>query len=451
MKITFLGANREVTGSCYRLENNSKHQILIDCGLFQGAGLNTVRKNTRLHFNPLAIDAVLITHTHLDHIGRLPILVQNGFRRPIYVTPPTADLARLILEDNYKIMEAEARALQTEPVYAYDDIIRALSLFQPIDYYRSFSPAPGFQVKFFNAGHILGSSFIEVNADGKKIVFSGDLGNKSSPIIKKRSDCRGADALVIESTYGNIVHENLLQRRKIFKQCILDSLKSKGAILIPAFAIERTQEVLFDFNHLIENREIPRIPLFLDSPMAISANEIFKKYKTRYFNQKSLAVFNWDDDIFSFPGMALCTTTQQSKLVNHVPNPKIIVAGAGMMTGGRILFHAKRYLSDPQSSLIFVGFQPKNTLGRRILDGEKRVEIHSEHLTVRARIQAIGAFSSHADAPQIISWVKKMEQKPDKIFITHGEMKQSKGLLGRFNQELGLKASIPKERTGAEI
>jgi metallo-beta-lactamase family protein len=451
MKLQFLGASQEVTGSCYLLENRQRHALLVDCGLFQGERLTEKKNHKDFDFDIKGLDAVLITHAHLDHIGRAPKLIKGGYQRKIYSTPPTFDFARLILEDSYQIMKSERYHFGLPLLFSRPEIIRTLSLWEKIGYRKEFSPAPGFNVAFRNAGHILGSACIEIEAEGQKIIFSGDLGNSTVPLIKKLAPLQGADILIIESTYGNIIHEDRAKRETELKRTVNQALEKGGVVMIPSFALERTQELLYLFNSLIETGQIPKVPVFLDSPLAIRMIGVFRTYLKGYFNQRSLKILTWDEDIFSFPGLKLCQTAEESKLINQIPSPKIIIAGHGMMMGGRILYHAKRYLADPASTLIFIGYQVKSSLGRKILDGHKRVQIHDQRVPVRASVKAIGAYSAHADQRQLVSWVNKMKQKPKQIFITHGELERSKGLKNRLEQELKSKIYIPKEGEMVDI
>ncbi|MDO8505421.1 MAG: MBL fold metallo-hydrolase [bacterium] len=441
MRITFCGAAGEVTGSCYLLETSGA-KILVDCGMFQGSQFADDRNRAAFPFDPKLIDAVLVTHAHLDHVGRLPKLVKEGFRGPIFATAPTAALAKLILEDALAVMRYETEKQGREMFFQEEDVDRAVSLFKIVEYNRSVMapalPCQGVTATFHDAGHILGSSFIEIEGEGTRIVFSGDLGNLEVPILRPPEILPAVDVLVMESTYGAHLHENTTTRVEKLRALIIRTIAQKGVLLIPAFAIERIQEILYELDELVENKKIPSVSVFLDSPLAIRATEVFRHFST-FYDAEALVRISKSKDLFNFPGLESTLSRDESRGINETPAPKIIIAGAGMMTGGRILHHARRYLKDRNSSILFVGYQAENTLGRAILNGADHVYIYDERVPVRARVEKIGGYSAHADRRQLIAWVKHAAKPPARIFLTHGE-EDSRTLMAKELQ--GVVASI---------
>src|SRR3989338_4545050 len=415
MRITFCGAAGEVTGSCYLLETASA-KVLVDCGMFQGSQFSDDRNRAAFPFDPKTIDALLITHAHLDHVGRIPKLVAEGFRGPIFVTAPTAALSKLILEDALEVMRYETEKQGREMFFQKEDVERAVSMFKIVQYRTPVMPATGMQAIFHDAGHILGSSFIEIEAEGTRIVFSGDFGNKDVPILRSPEKLPAVDVLVMESTYGAHLYEDTTARVGKLRALIIRTIAQKGVLLIPAFAIERIQEILYELDELVEKNMIPRVTIFLDSPLAIRATEVFRQ-SSAFYDEEALARISKSKDLFNFPGLTSTITRDESRRINDAPFPKVIIAGAGMMTGGRILHHARRYLKDRNSAILFVGYQAEHTLGRRILDGADHVYIYDERVIIRASVEKIGGYSAHADRTQLIAWVKEASSAPARIFL----------------------------------
>ncbi len=442
MRISFHGATREVTGSCYLVENKTT-RLLIDCGMFQGSAFADAKNFNDFDFDPKTIDAVIVTHAHLDHVGRLPKLVKLGFKGKIYATPPTIKLAKIVMEDAVHIMEDEFRRNYRPIIYGMEDVTLTVERFVPTDYSRKVTLG-GFSFRFRDAGHILGSAFIEIEeAGGGRIAFSGDLGNTNDPILKPTAQLAEQDAIIMESTYGNRIHEQLEDREQQLRQIVSNTTKQKGVLIIPAFAIERTQFLLYELNHLVENRLIPGIDIFLDSPMAIRASEVFTEFP-QYYNAEALRLVSAGDDLFSFPGLHKTLTRDESKVINESPRPKVIIAGSGMMNAGRILHHLVRYLGDPKSTVLIVGYQAHGTLGRKLYTGERRVTVLGERVMVKAKIISIGAYSAHADQKQLINWIRSAAHPPQQIYCTHGEEDASAALATRLTEELGITADVPR-------
>ena len=439
MKLTFFGGIKEVTGANYLLESGST-KILIDCGLKQGGAFADESNWDPLPYDIKTISAVLVTHAHIDHTGRLPYLIKNGFQGTVYSTPPTKDFAELLLFDSESILHREAERNKREPLYLADDVLRLMKRWEGVEYYRSFNIGD-FKITFYNAGHILGSSIIAIEAEGKKVLFTGDMGNNPPPIIKGTDFLNEADYCIIESAYGSRIHEPV--KEGVIEDLIEDVTKSKGVLMIPAFAMERTQKILYEMHDLFREGRVPQIPVFLDSPLAIEVTDIYKNYK-EYFNAETLKEMKDHFLLFDFRSLTKTLTTEESKSINSVPPPKIIIAGSGMSQGGRIIHHELRYLSDPNSIILFVGYQTKGSLGRRILEGEPIVKIKGEEVRVRCRIVQIENFSAHADQKQLLSWVEPMRSTLRKVFVVQGDEDGSVVLAQKISDELVVHTEIPE-------
>jgi len=448
MKLTFYGGTGEATGANYILESNGE-QIMVDCGLHQGS-----RDAERKNFEPFPYDAksvaaVFITHSHLDHIGRLPSLVKAGFAGAIYSTPPTKDFAELMLLDSEHIL-ADAAVREAKPeLYNNEDIVRVMGLWRGLPYHSPITVG-NFTVELFDAGHILGSAIVKIKTEGKTIVFSGDLGNYPAPIIKPTEMIDAADYCLIESTYGDRVHEDVGKRKEMLEKAIIDTVRAGGTLMIPTFAMERTQELLYHLHQLFEARLIPRIPVFIDSPLAIKLTAVYKKHED-YFNTATQNLVKSGDDILNFPGLRLTLTTEKSKEINNVPAPKIVIAGSGMSNGGRILHHEARYLPDPKSTILFVGYQAEGTLGRAIQGGAKEVHIFGEPVPVRCRVVDIPGYSAHADQPHLLEWLSSMKASLKKVFVVQGDESSSEVLAGKITEEFGIAAEVPKTNEEVEL
>jgi len=446
MKIKFFGATRTVTGSCFLLETKEV-KALIDCGLFQGHGKWVEKNFQHLPFKASEIDFLLLTHAHIDHSGRIPQLYKQGFRGKIYCTEPTIDLVRLMLFDSFGILGRRAEKMGKTVPYSRADITKCLTLFEPIEYNKEIHPFDNFSFHFKDAGHILGSAIIEIKIkegkETKRIVFSGDLGNPPVPLLRTIEKVRQADFVVIESTYGNRLHESKKERRDLLEDAIEDIIRKQGTLLIPSFVLERTQEILFELNALIENHKVPKIKIFVDGGLAAEATEMYKKYP-QFFNKKAAYLIKSGDDLFKFSGLKFTKTKQESMVINKTPGPKIIVVAAGMSQGGRVLHHELRYLSDPKNTLLFMGHQVKGTFGRKIADGQKQVEIFGNKVLVRARISKILGYSAHGDQKILLSWLKNIKKPIKKVFVVHGEKESAQALCLKIRDSLGLETNIPQ-------
>lgn len=454
MKLTFFGGAGGVTGSC-SLVTTGQHKILVDCGMFQGSHFNEDKNHEPLAFDAQDLTAVIVTHAHLDHVGRLPLLIKNGYSGHFYTTPATAELAQLIMEDALMVMEENNRKYGTPVLYDSTDIAGVVQRFFPVDYYVETVLTINEEnvvFKFYDAGHIFGSAFVEINDNKKRVVFSGDIGNVNLPIVRDTDKLPdGLDALICESTYGNRLHEKTDNRSEILEKFIGEALTRGGVIMIPSFSLERTQELLYDLHELMDKRKtLPYVPIFLDSPLAIRAIPVYKRY-TKYYDKEAIQYVKEGEDFFAFPGLTLTETKEQSKMINGVPNPKIIIAGSGMMNGGRIQHHAMRYLPDANSTLLIVGYQAEGTVGRKILDGAKHVDIFRERIPVHCQVKAIGVLSAHGDQKKLFDWASRPKNRPKKIILNHGEPGASQALADLLRNESSAVAFLAKEGESVEI
>lgn len=438
MNLTFCGAAGQVTGSNYLLESG-RHKVLVDCGLFQGSSIAEDENFKPFMYDPSEIEAVFVTHAHLDHVGRLPKLYKDGFRGKIYSTPATRDCAELILLDSEKLLCQAAMRHGHEEFCTDGTVERVMKLWHPVEYGKELQHNEFF-VTFIDAGHILGSSSIIIKAEGKSVVFSGDIGNWPAPIIMPTQLPPAADYVVMEATYGNEVHQPLKTRRDALEKVIAETVRQGGVLMIPAFALERTQELLYFMNELFAEGKIPRVPVFLDSPLAIKLTSIYHKYR-RYFNDVAREVIADGDDIFNFPGLHLTLTSELSKAINEVPPPKVVIAGSGMSHGGRINHHELRYLPDPRSTILIIGYQAEGSLGRRILDGAKLVKIFGEDVEVNCQVRQITSYSAHADMPKLLAWVAPTKGRVKHVFLVHSEPDRSAHLAQLMRDELGITAT----------
>ncbi len=449
MQLTFLGAAHEVTGSCYLLETKGK-RILIDCGMWQGSDFNEGKNFDPFLFDPATLDAVLITHAHLDHTGRIPKLVKEGFKGKIYATKATCELAKIVWQDAYGIMEYDHRKFQSPILYSPDDIETASARCSGVNYSEPQDLGDGISAVWKDAGHIFGAAFIEVTAQNKTVVFSGDIGNVGMPILRETDPLGRPDVLLCESTYGDRAQEPPAERDRILLQLLTEAAKRGGTIMVPSFSIERTQEFIYRLHGFFEAHRLPDMPIFLDSPMAIAAIEVFKKYP-EYYDREAAKLHMMGDDFLSLPRLHLTTSKEESKAINNVRGPKMIIAGAGMMNGGRILHHAHRYLPDRNSTLLIIGYQSQGTLGRRLYEGAETVTIFGDVIQVFCTVKAIGGLSAHGDQDKLVSWIRGAEKIPERVYCVHGEPHAATALAHRLRDDLHIKTFVPERGETVEI
>jgi metallo-beta-lactamase family protein len=447
VKITFLGGAGDVTGSNFLLETTTLQKnirILIDCGMFQGDRLDDERNRAPFQFDPASIDALFVTHSHIDHVGRIPKLVKDGFRGVIYSTPPTRDLAELMMIDSLGVLTKDAKHLGKAPFFSEQDVTDSLKDWKTLEYGEKMNMGP-VGITLRDAGHVLGSAMIEFHYNSKKIVFTGDLGNSPAPLLRDTEIIKDANVLLVESVYGDRNHETKEERKRKLEGVIEDTIKKKGTLMIPAFSLERTQEILYEIENMMEQNRIPLVPVYVDSPLAIKITDVYKKYDSsdKYFNKQVRYIINSGNDIFSFAQVLFTRDTEDSKQIDKSDMPKIIIAGSGMSNGGRILHHEKRFLPDPNSTLLLIGYQAAGTLGRRLQEGQKQVRIAGEEVSVRARIETIGGYSAHKDSEHLLEFVASSADSLEHVYTILGEPKSSMFLVQRIRDYLGIRASAP--------
>lgn len=447
--IGFYGGTGEVTGANFLLDTGAS-KILVDCGLIQGGRFSLDENCNAFPYKPTDIDALFVTHAHADHIGRIPKLVAEGFKGTIYSTEATRDLARVMLDDAYGIMEYEAKQQGTEPCFQRGDIDAAMKLWKTASYKKPLTLTDGVTATLQDAGHILGSAFIIFERGGKKLVFTGDIGNVPQPLLPPPDVPKDYDYMVMESVYGDRQHEEVATRSKLLKSYIEDTISKNGTLIIPAFSLERTQAMLFEINNFIERKEIPAIPVFLDSPLAIRVTELYRQH-TGFLKAEVQEQIKKGDDIFDFPKLSFTEFVKDSRAIERVKGAKIIIAGSGMSHGGRILRHEQQYLGNKNTTLLLVGYQAVGGIGRLLLDGAKRVKIDGMEVKVRAKVARIQGYSGHADRDQLVDFVAHGGDKAKQIFVTMGEERASLFLVQRLRDYLGVNAIAPELGQVVEI
>lgn len=467
MKITFLGATKTVTGSNFLVEAAGK-KFLVDCGLYQGEAEDEYENSAKFDFNVNEIDFVLLTHAHIDHSGRIPKLFNDGYNNPIYAHKATCDLCSLMLPDSGHIQEMEAEWQNRKrerkgqkfisPIYTAEDAAKCLQLFVPVTYDKIIEITEDIHVRFNDAGHMLGSSIIEVwvkeNNEEKKIVFSGDLGNNDIPLIGSPTMIDSADYLVMESTYGSRLHIRNDEKAEMFLKVVSETLDRGGNVIIPSFAVGRTQEILYELNKIKEVKDDPefireyktlmKAPVFVDSPLAISATEVFKDNMDLFDDETKEEILKGDNPL-EFPGLQFTMTADESKALNESTTPSIIISASGMCEVGRIKHHLKHNLWNPKNTILFVGYQAPGTLGHKIVNGAKKVKIFGEEIAVNAQIEYIEGYSGHADQEWLMNFVYSFrDQMPKHIFLVHGEEESQMVLKEKIETEANIPVTIPE-------
>jgi metallo-beta-lactamase family protein len=435
--IQFWGAARTVTGSMHLLRANGT-RILLDCGLYQGKRKESFERNRNFPFDPRDIDILVLSHAHIDHSGNIPNLVKNGFDGPIYCTFATRDLCAAMLRDSGHIQEMDAQYVNkkrarkgeppVEPIYTQQDAVQSLGQFISLGYGRSFPLAPGVRLTFLDAGHILGSAIVMLDiekpdgANAHRFVFSGDLGRPDKPILEDPTRITGCDTLIIESTYGNRLHPDVNDIQDELQRVVSETVQRGGKLIIPAFAVGRTQELVYDLHQLILAGEIPELPVFVDSPLAIDATGVFRLHPECFDEQVEQFLHETGArDPFGFSRLQYTRSVEQSKSINHLEEPAIIISASGMAEAGRIQHHLKNNVEDPRNTVLIVGWQAPNTLGRYIVEEHETVKIFGERYKLRAHVEVINGFSAHADREELLDWVKAMAQLPSQTFVVHGD------------------------------
>lgn len=457
LQITFFGGVGSVTGANFILEGENT-RIAVDCGLLQGTPEASQENSAKFQYDPKTVDYLFITHSHMDHIGKVPKFVKDGFIGVVYSTPETLELAKLMFQDALNVMKMNVRMGDNdnvseaiaEPLYDESDVAKAISLWQTIPYHTERQLNSEFSVFVMDAGHILGSAMYEFKYGGKKIVFTGDSGNSPAPLLKDTDKIKNADYLIMDSVYGDRNHEPKAERDAKFRRIITEGIEKGGAIVIPAFSLERTQVMLYELNNLIEENKIPSVPVFLDSPLGLKVTEVYKKL-TKDFNPAVQSEIKGGDDIFNFPKLHITHSSMDSKDILHTPNPKIIIAGSGMSSGGRVLHHEKNFLPDPKSTLLLVGYQAIGTLGREIQNKPKEVTINGEIVPVNATIEMISGYSSHKDLDNLVEMVSDTADTVKKVFVVMGEPSASTFLVQRLREYLDVDAIYPERGIPYEL
>lgn len=453
-KIKFLTGVSTVTGSNFLLTTGASTNILIDCGLVQGERTASEENYLDFGFDISSISALIISHSHLDHVGRIPKLVKEGYSGPIYSTPQTKELARIVLEDAVQLLAVEAKERGVEPLYSEQDVPRIFDQWKVVPYHEQIKISPELTLILKDAGHILGSSMLEFSITEqnleKKILFSGDLGNSPAPLLRDTENIGDVDYLVIESTYGDRNHESKEARVQKLEEVVKSTISRGGTLVIPAFSVDRTQVLLYELNNMVEKNRIPRVPVFVDSPMAIKATEVYRK-NSHLFNDKVQEQIAKGDDIFSFPHLEFTFSKNDSQDIDKLKGAKIILAGSGMSVGGRVVGHEAHYLPDERNTILLVGYQTAGSLGRRLADGTKKVNIHGQSIPVKAKIETLYGYSAHKDSDHLVEFVTTATERLKNVFVVMGEPKSEMFLAQRINNELMTKAIVPESGEEYEI
>ena len=451
MKVTFYGGVGWVTGANFVIENvpqtpgEKVTRIMIDCGMYQGGEDAGPKKREDCAYTPADIDIMILTHAHADHLGRIPKLVRDGFQGKIYSTKASAELAEIMFADSLKIINYEAKRDGIEPMYNEADVKHALKLWKQVPFHGRVELPSGFSFTLHVAGHILGSAMIKMSYGNKKMLFTGDLGNSPDPLLPDTEIIDDVDYMLIESVYGDRNHEDRDERVAKLKSAIMETMSKKGILMIPSFALERTQNLLYILNNLVESGEIPKIPVFLDSPLGINITRVFKN-NLDLMNDDVKLRLKTDPDVFDFPGFVETYSIDDSKAIMRQKNPKIIISSAGMSHAGRIVHHEKQYLGDKRNMLLFVGYQAVGTLGRIIQDGAKHIKLLGKEIDIKATVRTISGYSAHKDSEHLVEFISHSANKNlKKVFVAMGETKSSLFLVQRIRDYLGVNAVAPNQ------
>lgn len=459
MKLTFLGATRTVTGSRFLVEQDS-FRVLVDCGLFQGPREWKERNWSEFPVEPASINCVILTHAHIDHSGYLPRLIRLGFKNPIYCTPATAELLGLMLPDSGRLQEEDAHFANKVhytkhdpalPLYTEGDAFETLRYLKPLEFYSNSKLTDQLSFSFLRAGHILGSGMVEMvrEKDKKNILFTGDLGRPVQLITKPPDEVLSTDVLVMESTYGDRLHERVDVSKRL-AEIIVTTAARGGVVLVPAFAIGRTQELLFILRNLEEQKVIPQLPVYVDSPMALGAIPIYDRNQID-FSKELTALAAKDSSPFIYSRIHTARSREESKAINQITYPAIIISASGMATGGRILHHLKQRIGDHRNTILFIGFQAQGTKGRFLVEGAGEIKIHGQQYPVRAQIEYLDALSAHADYEEILNWLAHFQTPPQQTFLVHGEENASLSLAEKIKQRFGWNVQVPDYLESVEI
>jgi metallo-beta-lactamase family protein len=449
MKLTFWGAAQTVTGSMHQLDADGR-RYLLDCGMYQGHRKQAEERNRHFPFPPQSVRAVILSHAHIDHSGNLPLLVKNGFSGPIYATPATVDLAHAMLLDSARIQEKDVEFLNKrhhheeppiDPLFSTEDAEHTLPLFQPVPYYTPKLLSRGLSCRYFDAGHILGSSTVLLESD-VRLLFTGDLGRPSTPIIRDPDPPPPADYLIMESTYGGRVHEEMGPVKDKLADIVRRTAGRGGKLIVPAFAVGRSQQLVLLLHELSNEGRVPNIPMYLDSPLAVDITKIFRDHP-ECFNEETLKYVNDGDDPFGFRRLTLVHEAAESKKLNDLRIPCVIISPSGMCEAGRILHHLRNNIEDPRSTILITGFQAENTLGRKLVEKWPEVKIFGEPMRVRAEVKSLQALSAHADQRELLAWLKPLAGTLKKIFLVHGETDGATALQAAIQKEYGIETVLP--------
>lgn len=468
MKITFYGAAQTVTGSQHMIEVNGL-RILLDCGLYQGKRSEANDRNRNLPFDAKTVDVMVLSHAHTDHAGNIPNLVKQGFDGDIFCTHATRDLCGVMLLDSGRIQERDVEFVNkrnakqgnppVEPLYTEADANASLRNFTSQAYNRPRTIAPGVSLTLIDAGHMLGSASVMLDIEDQqskrqsRVVFSGDIGRKGTPIIRDPQSPDGADFLIMESTYGNRVHDPIPDAEKALERIVNTTYQRGGKIIVPAFAVGRTQQLVYSLNQLAQKGDIPRLPIYVDSPLAVNTTDVFRTHPECFDEEIQQFILGEGQrrDPFGFDGLIYTHSVEESKQLNFLREPAIIISASGMMETGRILHHLKNNIEDPRTTVLIVGWQAPQTLGRRLVDGEKTVRIFGEEYHNNAQIEVLNGFSGHADSAELQGWVEAISRKPARTFLVHGEPDAQTALAGSLRSRFGLQVDIPMWKQSFEV